>query len=42
VPVRFVRLDRPSIRRLKPGEKLTEHGITAERLLNGDIRYTSM
>jgi integrase len=38
--VRFVRLDRPSIRRLKPGENLTEHGITAERLFNGDIRYT--
>lgn len=40
MPVRFVRLDRASIRRLKPGQKLTEHGITAERLSNGDIRYT--
>jgi integrase len=39
MPVRFVRLDRPSIRRLKPGQRLIEHGITAERLLNGDIRY---
>ena len=38
--LRFARLDRPSIRRLKPGEKITEHGITAERMANGDIRYS--
>jgi len=38
--VRFTRLDRPAIRRLRPGEKITEHGITAERLADGDIRYT--
>lgn len=37
---RFVRLDRPSIRRLKPGEKITEHGITAACLPNGDVRYS--
>jgi integrase len=38
--LRFSRLDRPSIRRLKPGEKLIEHGITAERLSDGDLRYS--
>ena len=38
--LRFTHLDRPSIRRLKPGERITEHGITAERLSNGDTRYT--
>ena len=27
--LRFLNLDRPSIRRLKPGERITEHGITA-------------
>jgi len=38
--VRFSRLTRPAIRRLKPGEKITEHGITAERLPDGDTRYS--
>ena len=38
--LRFSRLDRPAIRRLKPGEKLTEHGITVERLANGDVHYS--
>jgi integrase len=37
---RFMNLDRLSIRRLKPGEKTTEHGITAERLTDGDLRYS--
>ena len=37
---RFTRLDRASIRQLKVGEKSTEHGITAERLYDGDVRYT--
>ena len=40
MPLRFARLDRPSIRRLKPGENITEHGITVERLANGDIRFS--
>lgn len=40
MPARFVRLTRPSIRRLKPGERITEHGITAERLADSDIRYS--
>jgi integrase len=38
--LRFAALDRPSIRRLKPGEKITEHGITAERLADGDLRHS--
>ncbi len=37
---RFERLTRPSIRALKPGQKITEHGITAERLKDGDVRYS--
>jgi integrase len=32
-------LDRLAIRRLAAGQKITEHGITAERLANGDTRY---
>jgi integrase len=38
--LRFSRLDRPAIRKLEPGEKLAEHGITAERLANGDVLYS--
>ncbi|MDP7561043.1 MAG: tyrosine-type recombinase/integrase, partial [Planctomycetota bacterium] len=38
--LRFSRLDRKAIRSLKSGEKITEHGITAERLRDGDIRYS--
>ena len=38
--LRFTKLDRPSIRRLKLGQKITEHGITAERLRDGDLRYS--
>lgn len=38
--LRFTRLTRPTIRRLKQGERITEHGITAERLTDGDVRYS--
>ena len=38
--LRFTKLDRPAIRGLKPGQSITEHGITAERLADGDTRYT--
>src|SRR5215831_5297069 len=38
--LRFSRLDRLVIRRLRPGEKITEHGITVERLADGDLRYS--
>ena len=37
---RFERLTRPSIRRLGPSQHITEHGITAERLDDGDVRYS--
>jgi integrase len=38
--LRFTRLTRPSIRGLRSGQRLTEHGITAERQRNGDCRYS--
>ncbi len=38
--LKFMKLTRPAIRALKPGEKITEHGITAERLADGDVRYS--
>ena len=38
--VRYSLLTRPNIRGLKPGQKITEHGITAEKLANSDVRYT--
>ncbi len=37
--IRFNRLIRANVRRLKPGEKITEHGINVEKLRNGDVRY---
>lgn len=36
----FQRLDRPAIRALPIGGRITEHGITAERLSDGDVRYS--
>lgn len=38
--LKFARLTRPAIRALAIGEKLAEHGITAERQKNGDVRYS--
>lgn len=38
--LKFARLTRPAIRALPAGGKLAEHGITAERQANGDVRYT--
>lgn len=38
--LRFTHLTRAAIRALDPGEKITEHGITAERLAGGDVRYS--
>jgi integrase len=38
--LRFSKLDRPAIRRLAPGQAITEHGIAAERLADGDTRYS--
>ncbi len=37
---RFTRLSRPAIRKLQAGERITEHGITAEGLKDGDVRYS--
>ena len=37
---RFIKFDSLALRRLRPGEKITEHGITAERQADGDLRYT--
>lgn len=37
---KFDKLTRTKIRRLKSGERITEHGIHAECLKDGDIRYT--
>ena len=37
---RFNRLHRLSVRSLSSGDKITEHGITAERMENGDTRYS--
>ncbi len=38
--LRFTRLTRPAIRKLQAGERITEHGITAEGLKDGDVRYS--
>jgi integrase len=38
--LKFTKLTRPDIRKLKPGDTITEHGITFERHANGDGRYT--
>ncbi len=40
MPLRFAHLTRPAIRKLQAGERINEHGITAERLRDGDIRYS--
>ena len=37
--LRFERLTRPALRKLESGERINEHGIVAERLRNGDLRY---
>jgi len=36
----FTKLTRPTIRKIKIGEKLSEHGISFERLADRDGRYT--
>jgi integrase len=37
--LRFAKITRPNIRKLSEGKRVTEHGITFERLTNGDGRY---
>src|SRR5215813_2424990 len=36
----FLKLTRPNMRKLTSGEKIMEHGITFERLANGDGVFT--
>lgn len=38
--LRFAKLTRPAVRKLQTGESVTEHGITARRQSNGDLRYS--
>ncbi|MDO9490189.1 MAG: site-specific integrase [Sphingomonadaceae bacterium] len=38
--VKFARLTRPAIRAMEPGQRLNEHGITAEKQRSGDVRYS--
>lgn len=38
--LRFQRLTRPAIRAMDPGQRIHEHGISAERLTTGDVRYS--
>lgn len=38
--LKFAKLTRPALRALQPGEKINEHGITAERQKTGDVRYS--
>ena len=38
--LRFVKLDARLIRQLASGQRITEHGITVERLSTGDLRYS--
>lgn len=38
--LKFSRFTRPAVRSLAPGERLIEHGITAERQRSGDVRYS--
>ncbi len=40
MPLRFSRLTRPAIRKLQAGERITENGISAEGLVDGDVRYS--
>ena len=38
--IKFEKLTRNNLRKLSTGEKLEEHGITFERLKNGDGKFT--
>lgn len=38
--LKFQRLTRPAIRSLDIGQRINEHGIIAERMSNGDVRYS--
>ena len=38
--LKFSKLTRPNIRNLESGQKVNEHGITFQRLSDGDGKYT--
>lgn len=38
--LKFARLTRPAIRAMQSGDRLQEHAITADKLANGDVRYS--
>ena len=38
--LKFQRLTRPAIRAMQPGDRIHEHGITAEKARDGDVRYS--
>jgi len=38
--LKFKKLDRDGLRRLAPGQSAIEHGVTAKRLADGDLRYS--
>jgi integrase len=38
--LRFQRLTRPAIRAMELGQRIAEHGISAEKQSNGDVRYS--
>lgn len=38
--LKFARLTRPAIRQLAVGQRLAEHGIVAQRMPSGDVRYS--
>lgn len=38
--LKFTRLTRPEIKRLAAGASISEHGVTATALKNGDVRYS--
>ena len=38
--LKFAKLTRDGVRALPPGSKIHEHGITAERQRNGDIKFS--
>lgn len=40
MPLRFAKLDARLLRGLRPGERVTEHGITVEALNSGDLRWS--
>lgn len=38
--LKFTRLTRPAIRALEASQRIHEHGVTAEKQANGDVRYS--